>query len=162
MTRPTGPRTFPAVSIRSRAPDGSNLPARVIHLADPGWCWTRLRSTALGVLSSQSPAPPVAEDVTYTVVGGEIVVPVPWDSEALHLLAGHEVTLGLSGRGEDGLRWVLRASGVAEFAMVRSSPVTLEDCRSSHPAHGPAFASTDTMLVAVDRLRGYHETPLDG
>jgi hypothetical protein len=161
VTSPLGPGTRPAISMRTAPLDASASEARVIDLADPGWCWLQLRNTALGVLSTRSRRSPLDMDVAYTVVGDEILIPIPWDSEALHLLAGRDVTLSLTGRDEDSLRWVVRATGNAEFAMVPLASDTVAQCRSSHPAHGATSESTDTMVLTVDRLRGYHETPLD-
>jgi hypothetical protein len=157
MTAPHRPGDAPKTGSRSSAPTEPG--ARVIDLADLDWCWSQLRSTTHGVLSSRGRA--VSLDVTYTMEEANLLIPVAWDHEVLHLLAGCEVALGLSGREPDGLRWVVRVTGVAALSLVPSSAGTYAAARRSHPALGVASQPSSALLLPVDRLRGYHETPLD-
>lgn len=145
-----------------RGPTAATEPgARVIDLADLDWCWSQLRRTTRGVLSARSPRRTLDLDVTYTVEGQDLLIPVVWNREVLHLLAGCEVALGLAGREPDGLRWVVRVTGVAALSLVPSAARTYAASRRSHPALGRDSRPSSALLLPVERLRGYHETPLD-
>jgi hypothetical protein len=160
MTAPHRPGDVGTTTTRSLTA-ATERGARVIDLADLDWCWSQLRSTTHGVLSSRSPRKAVSLDVSYVVEGQNLVIPVAWDHEVLHLLAGCEVALGLSGREPDGLRWVVRVTGVAALSLVPSSSGTYAASRRSHPALGVDSQPSSALLLPVERLRGYHETPLD-
>lgn len=159
MTAPHRPGDAPTTTRLTSA--ATEPGARVIDLADLDWCWSQLRSTTRGVLSSRSPRRPVNLDVTFTVADRNILIPVTWDQEVLHLIAGWEVALGLAGAEPDGLRWVVRVTGVADASLVPAGSGTYFASRRSHPALGVASRPSSALLLPVDRLRGYHETPLD-
>jgi hypothetical protein len=158
-TPPGGHRTTPTNSPATAA--GSDPDARVIDIAAPARCWAHLRQTTEGVLSSRSARGSASLVVGYTVDDRQITIPIGSTDEAVHLLAGHEVTLSLTGHDDEGLRWVVRATGVAVLTPPALQTGTLAACRNSHPAHGAAARPKEALVVPVTRLRGYYQTPLD-
>lgn len=158
MTQPTRPGDPPASTRSPSTLAGPDPDAHVIDLATPDWCWSRLLGTTVGVLSSRGARGPLSLPVTYTVDDGRVLIPIESFSETAHLFAGRVLSLGLAGHAQDGLCWVVRATGVAHLSLLAHG--TLVACRSSHPAHGGAPHGSDALLLAVDRLRGYFETPL--
>lgn len=112
----------------------------------------------MGVLSSGPGPGPTSVSVAYTETGGQIVVPVDTEAGDVSSLAGSALTLALTGRTEDGLRWVVRATGTALLSLLE--PDSLEACRSSHPARSSAPLPSDVLLLPVTWLRGYRELAL--
>jgi hypothetical protein len=144
---------------RSRTLDDG---ARIIDLADPDWCWSQLAGSTRGVLCSLGPGRTATLDVEYTLHDEEIFIPIASDHELLHLLAAQEVTLGLVGFDEEGLKWVVRVTGVAGLSLPFSAPDLLDSSRRSHPAHRAASPDPDALLVLPsERIRGYHEARLN-
>jgi hypothetical protein len=158
MTQPIRPGGPPSTLGDPPAFAGPDLDARVIDLASAAWCWSHLRSSTEGVLSSAGGRKPADLAVTYVVDDGQILIPSGSFVDAARLLVGTEVSLGLSGRAE-GLRWVVRATGLALLSVLPGDSLTA--CRDRHPAQGTAFLSSDALLLRIDRLRGYFETSLD-
>jgi hypothetical protein len=136
--------------------------ARVIDLADPDWCWSQLAGSTRGALCPCGPGRPATLDVEYTLHDEEIFIPIASDHELLHLLADREVTLGLVGFDDDGLKWVVRVTGIAGLSLPFSAADLFGSSRRSHPAHrGSASPDVDAMLVLPsERIRGYHEARL--
>jgi len=131
--------------------------AHVIDLATTAWCWARLLTANEGVLSSKRERQAAGFEVGYSVDDGQVRIPTRSFRSAARLLVDSEVTLGLAGHDEDGRRWAVRATGTASLPVLAVD--SLAACRSSHPA-GAASADLGALLVTVDRLRGYYETPL--
>jgi hypothetical protein len=157
VTQTTGPGEPPtSVDGRSSSVD-ADVEGHVIDLATPAWCWARLLSTTEGVLSSLREKKARGVAVSYTVGHGQVLIPIASFS-AGRLLAGSAVTLGLSGRAEDGLRWVVRATGVPVLSVLAGDSLTAS--RNSHPARSSEPEGVDALLLRIDRLRGYRETPL--
>jgi hypothetical protein len=156
MTTPAGPHHGPTGTPCGPARSGPG--AQLIDLGTLDWCWSHLSGGNQGTLSSCGPGRSVNLAVQYAVIEEQIVIPYAPDPEVLHLLGGLEVTLGLVGRSEAGLRWVVRVTGFAERSVVPTDPATLAGCRRSHPAQGSP--PPGALLLPVRRLRGYHETPL--
>jgi hypothetical protein len=155
MTQPLLPGSGHAEN-RARTLDAV---ARVIDLADTDWCWSQLAASTRGVLSSRNFGRSANLDVEYTLDDEEIFIPIAYDHELLHLLAAQEVTLGLEGRDDDGLKWVVRVTGVANLSLLTAPDLFGP---SSHPAHRVAAPlDPDALLVLPsERIRGFHETPL--
>jgi hypothetical protein len=159
MTHPTGPGDPPPADPGGPPPFAQPHPeGRVVDLATLDWCWMRLLSTSEGVLSSRGGRRPPSMAVGYTVDDGKVLIPIGTFSAAARLLAGTQATLGLAGHGEDGLRWVVRATGVALLSVMAAD--SLAACRNSHPARSSAPPGADALLLSIDRIRGYHESPL--
>jgi hypothetical protein len=161
MTSPTRPGGHPTTPTNSPTMAGSDPDARIIDIAAPARCWAHLRHTTEGILSSRSTRGSTSLAVAYTVDDRQVTIPIGSYNEAAHLLAGREVTLGLTGHDDEGLRWVVRATGVAVLSPPTLRSGTLAACRDSHPAHGAASRPNDVLLLPVTRLRGYYQTPLD-
>lgn len=157
MTQPHPPADGPARPGSTTGRTG----ARVIDLADPDWCWARLRQATRGILSASHLERPRGLDVACTLVDRHLLLTPEQDRNLLPVLADRELTLGLAGRGDDGLRWVVRVTGVAALTCLPFAPDALEDCRDSHPARGAGPRAGNALLLPVGRLRGYSETPLD-
>jgi hypothetical protein len=144
-----------------RRPVEPTSEARVIELGDPDWCWSHLLTATHGVLTSPGTPGAVSHHVTYTVVDRQLVVAAAEDGRVLQLLAGSEVELDLSGRAGNGVRWVVRATGLAEPTFLRGAAASLDGSRSSHPARGAGQVPVDGLLMPAFRLRGYRDAPLE-
>jgi hypothetical protein len=134
--------------------------ARIIDLATPPWCWAQLRSATEGILSYRSARGLASLAVTYTLTDRQIVIPIAAYNGRAHLAIDTEVTLALTGQDDEGLRWVVRATGIADLAVASSGSGGLTACRQSHPAHGAASRANEALLLPVARLRGFYETSL--
>jgi hypothetical protein len=134
----------------------------VIDIGAPSWCWSHLGAAGEGILSYQSPRGRSSLAVPYTVTGQQISMPLACFNSAGWSAAGAEVCLEISGLTPDGLRWVVRASGVAERDDQTWSP-GLAYARRVHPAakndRTPTTAM-DQLVLAAPRIRGFYETPL--
>jgi hypothetical protein len=138
----------------------ANSGSRIIDLATPVWCWARLRRATEGTLSYRSARGAASLAVGYTLTDRQIVIPIAAYDGRAHLAIDTEVTLGLTGHDEDGLRWVVRASGIAGLAIASSGSTGLAACRQSHPAHGAPSPANEALLLPIARLRGFYETSL--
>jgi hypothetical protein len=143
MSYPAGPGDPP------KGQDGQQ-PTRpdttVTDLGTLEWCWARLLTTTEGVLFSHGGLRPSRRAVRYSVDFGQVQIPIG-------SYPGTDVTLGLVGHAADGQRWVVRATGVAQLSTLGVDPS--EACRSSHPSQLLVPDGADTLLLNVDRLRGY-------
>ncbi len=158
MTQRSGPGDPPSDESHRPAAPAPHVDAHVIDLATPEWCWERLFTTTAGRLSSGLGRQPFSLPVGYSVENGEVLIPIGSTPGAAHLLGGIEVTLGLGGYTPGGLRWVVRATGVALLAVLGED--RLAAARNSHPARRVDLPRPDALLLNVDRVRGYYETPL--
>lgn len=136
--------------------------ARVIDLANEDWCWAQLAGTTRATLFARCAGRTVALDVNYTLDDEEIHIPIASDHALLHVFAGQQVALVLAGRSNDGVRWVVRASGLAVLRLFAAADA-LSQARRNHPAYHAAVPVDDDALLVLpaNRLRGYHENPLD-
>jgi hypothetical protein len=148
----------PTAGTRPGLPRPPVLEARVIELGDPDWCWSHLVTATHGVLTSPGSPGTAGHDVTYAVVDRELVVAARKDGRVLQLLAGSEVELDLTGRADDGVRWVVRATGLAEPTFLRGAAASPAGSGNGRPARQ---VPVDALLVPAFRLRGYREAPLE-
>jgi hypothetical protein len=130
--------------------------ASVTDLGTLEWCWARLLTSTEGMLFSHAGLRPPRLAVRYSVEDGQVQIPMGSFPGAA-LLVGSQVTLGLAGHAGDGLRWVVRASGVAQLSTLTVD--SLDARRDRRPARYPVPEAARTLLLDVDRLRGYHRAP---
>jgi hypothetical protein len=135
---------------------------RIIDIGPPEWCWSHLSDADEGLLSYQTSRGPITLAVLYTIADQQITIPVAPFNDTAWLATGRDATLEVTGHGDDGLRWVVRATGPVKRTE-SMSPTRQEISRLSHPANGPnwrATASSDQLVLPSARVRGFYETSL--
>ena len=147
------PRHAPAPLLDERA-------GRVVQLADPGWCWSRLAGARRGVLTLDGVVGSAGLHVDFTMDDLQVLIPVPAKDKVLRRMADLDVTLSLAGRADDGLRWVVRVTGVALLFAVPSGSGGGEPTRAVQPGRAAAIPLNHSLLLPVERLRGYQESRL--
>jgi hypothetical protein len=147
----------PTDLVRQGLSTGPRPGAHVTDLGTLEWCWARLLTTTEGVLFARRGLERANLSVHFRVEDGQVQIPIGPFPGAAHLLGGATVTLGLAGHADDGLRWVVRATGTALLSILETDSLTAS--RSSHPARRVEPQGPDALLLNVDRLRGYHQAP---
>lgn len=142
----------------------SDATSRVIDIGTPDWCWSKLGGDKQGALSYQGAYGRVCLDVGYAVTGHQVTIALASSTSTGWSAAGEEACLEITGSTEDELRWVVRATGVAERSHPgRSAELAL--CRTLHPALGTSGVSArpeDGLVLLSLRVRGFYETAIAG
>jgi hypothetical protein len=131
--------------------------SRVIDIATPEWCWSRLSGTSEGCLSYRTERRQTNLAVLYALDGHQITIPIAAYNETGYLADHAEVTLEVNGSTVDGMVWTVRASGRANLQP--SDRPGVDASRRGHPAYGEE-SSTDILNIPVVRIRGFYETSL--
>lgn len=134
----------------------------IIDIGAPGWCWSQLGTGGVGILSHGGSQGRLSLAVPYAVIGQQISVPLAVVNQAGWSAAGAESCLEVTGRTHDDLRWVVRATGLAERAHLPRQPGRAH-AREMHPSNGLGYASevpSDWLVLWTPRVRGFYETGL--
>lgn len=136
---------------------------RTVDIAPADWCWSRLTDADEGLLSYSTPDGRVALTVPYAVTNQQITIPLaPFNCTGWSAVE-QESTLEVIGAEAENLRWIVRATGIAQRAGGRSNVLSRPISRRSHPAAGPGWppiAGSEWLVLSAVHLSGYYETAL--
>jgi hypothetical protein len=135
---------------------------QIIDIGAPGWCWSQLGAGGEGILSYQAPRGRISLAVPYAVTDRRISIALASFNETGWRAAGADTQLEVSGLTPDDLRWVVRATGLAERVDL-SGRSGLAYARRVHPANragSGSVGSSDRLFLRTPRVRGFYETSL--
>ena len=131
----------------------SRTSPQIIDIGAPSWCWSQLGTVGEGILSYEASRGRVCLAVPYVVTDRQISIPLASFNETGWRAAGADTQLEVGGLTSDGLRWVVRATAVAERVDLFGQS-SLARSRRLHPANGVGSASPTDKLFLRDPLVG--------
>ena len=137
----------------------SQTSSRIIDIGASEWCWSQLGAGGEGILTFKAARGRSSLAVPYAVTGRQISIQLAAFNETGWRAAGVDAQLAVSGLTADDMRWVVRATGLAE----RARPSALEHSQQVHPANpvgSGSAVSSDWLRLRTPHVRGFYETSI--